>query len=498
MPRKRLEYLESLKKNLSIEGMGAGEKSFSKATEARICMSVGEAFMKGCFRFGFGGIMAFTGTHYIRLLKEDLEFTVKKCLMDSRVGEIYVVNSISVITRHVVLILTTKPYTPQKHLVSFENLVLNLDTLETYEHSEIFETNIHMSYNYDPKATCFRFDNFLIEVLPSADSTRVLQEFCGAFFVDRRKYKIENMCFLIGSGRNGKGVFSAAIKHAIGKDNYVSFEVADLLKDQRNVAEADGKLANICDDMSKGDISGGKYKNIVSGDDTPARRNYENPFTASNLPLIMASVNEMPVTTDHTLGHHRRNLPIYFKVTISQARMDTELQYKMEVEVSGIFNWILAGRQRFIANNGRFSECWEMEEAKNKLKVESNSVFQYLTFKNYFPTAGGPFERGFINTSAFYEDYRRWCRDEGKNFMFERTNFSKLIKAEGYQAAHRSDGNGYYYFAPIAGIPEEEAVKRRIEEERMGLKPVIPAKEEVEEEEDDFWNVNKGGKELPF
>lgn len=49
--------------------------------------------------------------------------------------------------------------------------------------------------------------------------------------------------------------------------------------------------------MSKGDISGGDFKTIVSGEPIMARHAYGRPFSADNLPLIIANVNEMPVTT---------------------------------------------------------------------------------------------------------------------------------------------------------------------------------------------------------
>jgi P4 family phage/plasmid primase-like protien len=496
MPEKRLEYLESLTKNVAISGLGVGDANLKKSTEARICMDVGRALMEGCFRYGLGGVMAFTGTHYVRLTDIEIDRLIKKVLMMAKAGDIYTVNSIAKIKQHIILVLMDKPYEPKKNLVSFQNVVLDLDTMRTYKHDETYETNIYLDFDYNPHYQCPTFDKFLFEVLPNGDSIRVLQEFCGAMFVDRKKYKIENICFLLGTGRNGKGVFTHALQTVLGTENYTAYDVQTLVNKETSIADADGKLANICSDQGKIDISGGALKTFVSGEPMSARWLYQNPFKANNLPLIMVAANEMPPTTDHTFGHHRRPLPIPFNITIDEKAVDTNLSYKIEAEVSGIFNWIVEGRQRFLANGGRFSESEEIEEAKSRTRMESNSVLQFLYEKGYFPKPMPRTNEEFKLVDDFFREYRTWGHESEKRALFEKMNFTKMLKAENFQHKHSRSGNGYYVYVPEYGLSVEEILKLDKKEKTEEIELIEEKEEKMKME--DFWDSIDAQANIPF
>ena len=492
------EYLDSLRRNIKVAGAGAGDKSLSKSMEAYICLGLGDAFAAGCFRYGYGGVMAFTGTHYKRLVQKELEFIIKSAMMEAGIGDVYIVNSIKKATEHIILMLMGKEYKPKKNLVSFANCVLDLDTMEMMDHSEKLETNVYLPYDYEPKAKCWRFNEFIMEVLPTGDAVTVLQEFCGAMFVDRKKYKIENMCFLVGTGRNGKGVFSSAIKTALGKGNYTSFSMQKLLAAEKNIAEINGKLANICDDQGKQDISGGDFKMLVSGEPMPARRIFEAPFTAYDIPLMMASVNEMPVTTDHTLGHHRRPLPIPFTVTIPMTRVDTELPFKLEAEVSGIFNWIYEGRKRFLANGGKFTVVKAVETAKAEIKMKSNSGFMFLNDVEYLPWGGEFTKQEFKLSSVLYQEYKDWCREEGNPHPFTKTGFGRLLAAEGFEWRHTSLGNGFVVFSPIKGKTMFDVLEAMREIDRKEITRPLENPKITATPEEEFWDEDKAAGDLPF
>jgi putative DNA primase/helicase len=299
----------------------------------------------------------------------------------------------------------------------------------------------------------------LSEVLPSAGLRETVQEFCGALFVDRRLYKIENILFLIGTGQNGKGVFSEAIQNMLGAGNYTSFSVERLVKSSDkagNIAAMNGKLANICPDMSKGDISGGDFKIIVSGENIQARFQYGRSFQATELPLIIANVNEMPVTTDHSYGHHRRPLPIPFNVTISNETKDVELPTKLRGEVSGIFNWVYEGRKRFIKNDGKFSEGPEVLAEKERIKIESNSVLQFLAANEYSAKRSEGAVEIYLTNKELYKAYQDHCNDYGKKNVFEMINMGKIMNQEGYEAVRKTRGRGYMLY--MGGKKFEEVI----------------------------------------
>lgn len=446
-------------------GVGQNDKKVDKEVEAKLAMTIADVCNRKNFRFGNGYIMAFDGKSYQLLTDKELESLVVRVLEEKNVGPVYVINSISAIRKHLERKII-REYQPQKNLISFDNVILDMDTNMTFKHDERFETNIRMNYDYDPDAQCPLFMKFLREVLPSGDVVRTLQEFVGALFINRRLYKIENILFLIGTGQNGKGVFSEAIQNMLGQGNYTSFSVERLVKSSDkagNIAAMNGKLANICPDMSKGDISGGDFKIIVSGENIQARFQYGRSFQATELPLIIANVNEMPVTTDHTYGHHRRPLPIPFNVTISNENKDVELPAKLRAEVSGIFNWAYEGRTRFINNDGKFTESSEIALEKERIRVESNSVLQFLAIKEYSSKESDGAKSIFITNNEFYKEYEDFCREYGKKNMFERINMGKILVQEGFVSIRKAAGRGYMVWE--GGRQFSQVVANEVDEE---------------------------------
>ena len=441
------------------EGIGQGHKKVDKETEGRLAQAFGEACSKQNFREGNGYIMAFDGKAYKLIDDKTIESIIVQVLEERKAGIVYTVNSVTAIRRHIERKIV-KPFLPKKHLIAFDNCVLDMEKNQTFSFDESLQTNICMSFDYDPKADCPRFKSFLNDVLPDSDTLRALQEFCGAMFVDRRKYKIENIMYLVGTGQNGKSTFATTLQYLLGSENYTSFEVEDLTRQstrEYNIATMNGKLANICTDMSKGDISGGKFNTLVSGENVMGRFAFGRPFTASELPLIIANVNEIPVTTDHTFAHHRRPIPIPFRVRISDEKKDMELSYKLEQEVSGIFNWVYEGRQRFIKNRGKFTESELIKEEKEKIRIESNSVLQFLDFKEYSPKDSAGATKLWISVKEIYEDYIDFCKEWGKKNMFEKVNMGKILLMDGYEATRNSRGRGYVVY--MGGKTWEERQK---------------------------------------
>ena len=461
---------EYISRNLK-GGFGEGDKKVEKDKEAEMAMRIASQCVKENFRFGNGYIMQFTGKAYRLLTVKTLESMIVEGLEMKNVGAVYVVNSIAAIRKHLERKIT-REYKPRKNIVSFSNCVLDMDEDMTYPHSEKLETDIAMDYDYDPKAECPKFLRYLHEVLDDEDTMATLQEFCGALFIDRRRYKIENILYLLGTGQNGKGVFTNTLTYLLGSQNTTSFSVSKLVRDgdrTYNVAAMNGKLANICNDMSKGDVSGGDFKTIISGEPIMARHAYGRPFPADNLPLIIANVNEMPVTTDHTKGHNRRPLPIPFNVTITDEKKDLEPESKLRDEVSGIFNWVYEGRKRFIKNKGKFTEGKEIRMERERIRMESNSVLQFMADRQYSPTESDGCTDIWLSNKEIYEAYQQYCRDFGKKNAFEAVSMGRILNQEGYISRRTSKGRGYVIYMGGEGyaeeIPEKDIDERRQEDD---------------------------------
>lgn len=409
---------ESLVRKMeSIRGRGEHDKSINKLTEAHIARAFSHAVTGSEFRYGSNWYMWFNGKKYILLDEAQIKGALYDALIDLNVGDVYVVNSINKIIESGLTALARRPYNPNKGLISFRNGVLNLDTMEmTSPADESFETPTYIDFDYDPNAQCPRFRTFLSEVLPDAATQRVLQEFCGALFVDRKKYKIEKVLYLLGEGQNGKGVFLECVQHVVGRENVSSYSMYDVCTSPRrdnNIAGVNGKIVNICTDMSKADISGGEFKKFVSGEPMVGKLLFKDTFTVYDIPLAMAALNDVPKTTDHSFGHIRRHLVIPFDRRIPEEQRDPMLAAKLKEEATGILNWMFQGRARFLANSAKFSSSGVIEYTARRLKSEQDVILAFMSSKQYLMHEMPFTERFEISNEDLYQEYAEYCRRNG-------------------------------------------------------------------------------------
>ena len=237
---------------------------------------------------------------------------------------------------------------PDRRYIIFRNCVLDTKSGTVDDFDMKYHTDMILDFDYLPKATSPLWTRVLCQTIPLEDGREAFQMFCGAFLADRSQYSVEYICYLVGKGRNGKSVVSRAIADMFG-DRLVSyFSPQELLRDgdrRNNLASLVGKVANFSDDVRASDFSGGGLKQFVSGHKVSARPLYGKNFVLDSLPYLLCCVNEIPPTSDDTLGHHRRLLPIRCPNTVKMEDVDPTSSAKLSVpEVkAAIFNWVYKG-----------------------------------------------------------------------------------------------------------------------------------------------------------
>lgn len=447
------EYYKFLCENVNSDGVGAGDKKVHKDVEANLCYSFRIAVQQSCFRKGNGCLMAFNGRRYELVDKEQLTSLVAQAMIERGIGKVYVVGSPKSITGHI-LAVPPPEYRARKNIVSFTNKTLDINTMKTYDHDQIYETNIALPYDYDPKAKCPLFHKFLFRVLPDESVRDVIQEYCGAMFINRKELVIEKMLFLLGQGKNGKSVFLSTLTAVLGEDNVTSMSLHQLTKagnHEQNIAAVNGMVANICFDMANSNVSGGEFKSLISGEPTPARVLYGDPFTARELPLMVASLNTMISSSDRTFADERRKMIAPFEETITTEETDPYLPSKLKGELSGIFNWLMEGRKRLIRNNGEFTYSAVMQGALERENIEGNSVLSFMRDKAYFIIHVKHTERVFVLTSKLYEEYEVYAKENKSKAIFGMKKFSGELHRAGFEKSRNASSSGFVIYKPILG-----------------------------------------------
>lgn len=480
--------IETLKERMKISGVGAEDSKPNKKTESNIAMEFADALRAGDFRHGPGGLMWFNGVKYEPIYNSQIRSALHECLRFLSVGSVYIVNSLSQIIQTGMDSIRMTPFTPNRGLVSFRNGTINLDTMElTTPTTEDMETYIFIDTDYDPKADCPKFKEFLMQVLPDSDSQRIVQEFCGAVFVNRRKYNIQKLLYLLGDGQNGKGVFLECIQSVLGNSNCTNFSMSDVCTSSHrmsNIARCSGKLVNICYDMSKDDVSGGEFKRFVSGEAMEGRYMYKDTFTVTDLPLVIAAVNEVPATTDHSFGHARRHLIIPFEIRIPAEMVNPTLAKELVLEAPGILNWMFHGRSRFLANGAKFSQSEKIDQLSKDVRRKGNSILSFCYENQYFGKKMAGTIRCERSNEELYREYVAYCKANGNMVSSASTFSNNLARMQDLEFESIRMGNGTRgkaFYKPLEGYVYDDEKKKMVP-----IDEIIVSQLAEDEKEDDL------------
>jgi putative DNA primase/helicase len=295
-----------------------------------------------------------------------------------------------------------------------------------------------LSFEYDTSATAPLFQKYLDEVLPDRDKQKVLAEYMGYIFVKSGLLKLEKVLLLFGTGSNGKSVFFEIISALLGEENMSNFSLQSLTNDNGYYrAKLKDKLLNYVSELNV-DFENSVFKQLASGEPIETRLPYKEPFILTNYAKLMFNCNELPKEVEHTNAYFRRFLIIKFDVTIPEIDQDKELSNKIiETELSGIFNWILAGLDRLLVQNN-FSKCDAIDNARSDFEKQSDSVLLFII------------ENGLVVSttkhslvSELHKMYKIFCIDDGHKFL-GKSKFMERLNYLNFHTKRLNVGNVVY------------------------------------------------------
>jgi len=213
-----------------------------------------------------------------------------------------------------------KPVDMKKDWIQFKEDIVNISTGDEFKASSKYFVTNPIPYSLDKE----RFVN-----TPVMD--KIFEEWVGKENV-MKLYEILSYCLIpdypihrifcfIGGGMNGKSCFLNLLRKFIGANNCCSTELDTLLSSRFEVTRLHKKLVcqmgetnfnelsktSILKKLSGGDLIGFEYKN-------------KNPFEEVNYAKIIIATNNLPTTTDKTIGFYRRWMIIDFPNQFSEKK----------------------------------------------------------------------------------------------------------------------------------------------------------------------------------
>lgn len=300
------------------------------------------------------GIYRYNGKQYVTSSKKEINILSQNILNNYR--NIFRRNDLDEFIHYMDnnnTLITEGDIEAGKPYICFKNCMLNTNSFEKVEHTdEIFTTSI-FDYDYNPKADCPRFKQFLNEIFENDESKiRFIQEAAG--YCLHRSLPIPALIFLVGNGCNGKSVLLDVLTSLFGSDNVANVNLSEL-SDEKMIITLVDKMMNVSPESpTNRRIDTDKIKSVASGDLVTGRAIYNDPFMFRPYAKHFIAMNEFPIIKDKSHGMSRRVFVVEFNRTFTGKEINTGLRDELRKELPGIFNFVLAGYKRMRSNGFTF------------------------------------------------------------------------------------------------------------------------------------------------
>jgi len=249
-------------------------------------------------------------------------------------------------------------------------------------------------------------------------------------------YPIHRLFCFIGAGMNGKSCFLNLLRKFVGVTNVTSTELDTLISSRFEITRLHKKLVCIMGETNFSEMNKTSIIKKLTGQDVIGfEYKNKNPFEGDNYAKIMIATNNLPTTTDKTIGFYRRWLIIDFPNQFSEKKdilltIPKEEYQALSVKSLGILKDLLGKRE--------FTNEGSIEDRMKKYEDHSNPLEKFM--KEFTIDDAD----GFIWKHDFERKLNEWCK-ENRFRQLSEVVIGKKMKEKGVlqelkQATWLTDG----------------------------------------------------------
>ena len=299
--------------------------------------------------------------------------------------------------------------TPLKtNWIQFKNKIYDIPTGESFEVTpEYFATNpIPWEVSGDCRTPIM--DRIFTEWVGEKYVETLYEIVAYSLLLD---YPINRLFCFIGRGLNGKSCFLNLLRKFVGEKNVCSTELDSLISSRFEVTRLHKKLVCLMGETNFNEISKTSILKKLTGRDTIGfEYKNKNPFEDLNYAKIIIATNNLPTTTDKTIGFYRRWMIIDFPNSFSEkknilADIPEEEYSNLATKCIIILNKLIQTRE--FTNEGTVEERMERYESKSNFLEKFINSFTYEDVN------------GYITKNDFYTKFIDWSRENRFREMSE-------------------------------------------------------------------------------
>lgn len=275
-------------------------------------------------------------------------------------------------------------FNTNEKLINFKNGLLNIDTMEFFEHTPKELITVQLPFDYNPQATeCSIFDNYINTLCENRpDYIKLILQVIGVVISNVHAEKAKKMLFIVGNHDSGKSKLIDLLCAMLGSSLTQSIDLEQLesknnrfgtydIYNKRLVFEPDLRYMlldqiNILKKLTGGDNIRVEIKNSIA-------------FNYKYHGFLMFCANELPrFGGDIDPEVYDRFMIFDVNHRIHKSEQDKNLIEKMIAEIPAIVNKVLPYLQEFLQNGYNFTEPKTFTNNRNIYMIENNPVRQFI------------------------------------------------------------------------------------------------------------------------
>lgn len=337
--------------------------------------------------------------------------------------------------------LSAHEFDQQSDLLAVKNGVVNL-TDGSFRHATPADLLFRQAdVAYDPDAKAPTWGAFVKSIAcDDIDFARFLQACAGYTMFG---HTIEQIFFvLIGSGANGKGVFSRTLKKLLG--SYATVIAPNLMTAAYSgnpnsptpaLAKIDGARLLLCPESgAKARLDDAFVKQLTGGDEITARTTYGDNFTFKPVGVLWLTTNHAPEIAPDDEAMGRRVVPLPFNATFRGKYGDVKLEEKLAAELAGILNWFVRGAIAY--SKSGLTRPMAVKRTLRRIQLRADSVQWWLKERCDVEA------NTQIGASDAYAAYREFALEQSL-IPLNIKQFSARLIDKGYEHRRRKQGVVY-------------------------------------------------------
>jgi len=306
--------------------------------------------------------------------------------------------------------------------------------LKTGERREAIRTDYITKFSpveFDPHATCPRFERFVAEVFSGDEGLiEFIQKAIGYSLTGSVGEQCLFACY--GDGRNGKSTLLEVILHVLGDYGvdlpFSSLEAKQSASPGEGVNLPGTRFAKSVEVREGRRLDEARIKAWTGGDTVSLRPLYKNAFSFKPTHKIWLAFNHKPVITDDSPGMWRRIRLIPFNAKFDGAQADRDLLQTLKAEAPGILNWAIAGCLAWQKEGLGIPDC--VKAATSGYQAASDVLGPFLADCCKIG------EGAWVASARLWTKYQDWITQNAE-IPLSRQTFAEHLTRRGFLPAER-------------------------------------------------------------